>query len=403
MSVFHRLSRSLLAPFRGLPASVYIQSLATLINTMGGIAKLFLPLYFLERYHLPYGQIGLLMGCYGLGCFAGAYAGGALSDRMDARRLCGMLLLASGVLTISLALPLPVWAFIPLLLLTGLADGGFRPGNMRLVLEPCAPAMRPTAQGLHRVAFNLGTSLAGISGGLLAVYGYQWVFVAQGSSSLLACVWMGWAYRRYRVAAVTAGKSAADHNPEGGSPWRDAAFLQFIAGQLLIMTVFDQMYGTLGIFLREHYQLGPQWIGYLFTLNGLLVVALQVPVALRVSSWGLARSSHLGVLCIGGSFAVLNAGHGAPWALLAMLVLTLGELLLSPTWSAILMQRSEGRQRGRYLGVYAATWSGRTLYAPALGTWAYGQFGGATLWWLCALFGVLTVLLQAPALRRMLP
>lgn len=395
------LAQRLLSPFRGLPAGVYLQIVATLINTMGGIAKLFLPLYFLEHYRLPYGQIGLLMGCYGLGCFVGAYAGGALSDRQDTRRLCRGLLLASGLLTMSLALPLPVWGFVPLLLLAGLADGGFRPGNMRLVLEPCAPAQRATAQGLYRVAFNLGVSLAGISGGLLAVYGYQWVFIAQGISSLCACAWMGWAYRHYRIPAPPPA-AAANLARQGLSPWQDAAFLRFIAGQLLIMAVFDQMYGTLGMFLREHYRLGPQWIGYLFTLNGVLVVLLQVPIAQHIQRWGLARCSHLGVLGIGLSFCLLNAGSGAPWALLAMLVLTVGELLLSPTWSVIVMQCSEGRQRGRYLGIYSAAWSGRTLYAPALGTWVYGALGGATLWWLCGGAALLTVALQAGALRQML-
>ncbi|MCQ4146040.1 MFS transporter [Vogesella sp. AC12] len=396
------LAQRLVTPFRGLPAGVYIQIVATMINTMGGIAKLFLPLYFLERYRLPYGSIGLLMGCYGLGCVLGAYGGGALSDRLDTRKLCAALLLASGLLTMSLALPLPVWGFVPLLLLTGIADGGFRPGNMRLVLEPCAPAQRATAQGLYRVAFNLGTSLAGITGGLLAVYGYQWVFVAQGCASLLACLWLVAAYRRQPPQPGRAQAPAANLVEQDGSPWQDRAFLRFIAGQLLILAVFDQMYGTLGMFLREHYRLGPEWIGYLFTLNGLMVVALQVSIAHRVGRWGLQRCSHLGVLCIGMSFLLLNAGVAAGWALLAMLVLTIGELLLSPTWSVIVMQRSEGRQRGRYLGVYAAAWSGRTLYAPAIGTWAYGQFGGALLWWLCAGVALLTVLLQAGALRQML-
>lgn len=396
------LQRRFVAPFLGLPASVYIQIVATLINTMGGIAKLFLPLYFLERYQLPYTSIGLLMGCYGLGCVGGAYSGGALSDRIDTAKLCRLLLLASGVLTIMLALPLPVWAFVPLLILTGLADGGFRPGNMRLVLEPCPSEKRATAQGLYRVAFNLGTSLAGITGGLLAVYGYQWVFVAQGCSSLLACGWMLWAYHRYRLT-VPLHQAAANLAPQQGqSPWRDAAFLRFIVGQLLILAVFDQMYGTLGLFLREHYQLGPQWIGYLFTLNGLMVVALQVGIAHRIERWGLIRCSHIGVLATGFSFLLLNAGNGAQWALLAMLVLTIGELLLSPTWAAVAMHHSEGRQRGRYLGIYSAAWSGRTLYAPALGTWAYGHYGGAMLWWLCAAIALLTVAIQHSALRQML-
>ena len=171
------LGRKLLSPFRGLPASVYIQIAATLINTMGGIAKLFLPLFFLERYQLPYTQIGLLMSCYGLGMFAGSYLGGVLSDRFDSRHLACTLLLASGVLTLSLALSLPVWTYVPLLVACGLADGSFRPCNMRLVLEPCSPAQRPTAQGLYRMSFNLGSSLAGITGGLLAATattGYSW-------------------------------------------------------------------------------------------------------------------------------------------------------------------------------------------------------------------------------------
>ncbi|MEQ6291342.1 MFS transporter [Vogesella sp. GCM10023246] len=397
------LGRRVLTPFRGLPPSVYIQVVATLMNTMGGIAKLFLPLFFLERYQLSYGSIGLLMSCYGMGCFAGAYAGGALSDRLDARKLAAGLLLASGLCTLCLALPLPLWGYAPLLLLTGLADGGFRPGNMRLVLEPCSPELRPTAQGLYRVAFNLGTSLAGISGGLLAHYGYHWVFIAQGLCSLLACGWMAWAYRHYGIAQPArhahSGQLASGN---AGSPWRDAAFLQFMLGLLLIVAVFDQMYGTLGLFLRQHYGLGPQWIGYLFTLNGLMVVCLQVWIAQQVGRWGLRRCSQLAVLCMGGSFLLLNTGHGALWAVLAMAVLTIGELLLSPTWSSIVMLRSEGRQRGRYLGIYNAAWSGRALYAPALGTWAYGQFGGATLWWLCAAIGLITVLLQAGPLRRML-
>ena len=89
----------LIRPFRPLPAPVHIQVFATLVNNMGGIAKLFLPLFFLEHFQLGYGRIGLLMGLYGAGCVAGAYLGGQLSDRFDARRLCALLLAGSGLST----------------------------------------------------------------------------------------------------------------------------------------------------------------------------------------------------------------------------------------------------------------------------------------------------------------
>lgn len=392
----------LIRPFRPLPAPVHIQVFATLVNNMGGIAKLFLPLFFLEHFQLGYGRIGLLMGLYGAGCVAGAYLGGQLSDRFDARRLCALLLAGSGLSTFMLALPWQAGAYAPLLLVAGLCDGGFRPGNMRLVLEPCPPALRLTAQGYYRVAFNLGVSLAGLTGGLLASLGYHWVFVAQGSANLLACVWLVWAYRRWpATAGARAGAPSASPALATTSPWRDGPFLVFILGQLIIMAAFDQIYGTFSLFLREHYHASPSLVGMLFTLNGLMVVGLQVAIAHRVGRWGLIRSAQLGVLLTGGAYAFLNLGHGAFFAVITMVVLTVGELLLSPTWSALVMQHSEGRRRGSYLGLFNAAWSGRTLYAPALGTWVYGALGPALLWWSCVLLALLTMALHAYALPRM--
>jgi len=394
------LPQQLLAPFRGLPRSVYVQVTATLINNMGGSTKLFLPLFFLDHYRLGYTHIGLLMGLYGLGSFVGAYFGGSLSDRFAAHRLSQGLLAASGLCGLLLAVPLPLAAYPLLLLVAGLADGGFRPGNMRLVLEPCSPAQRPTAQGLLRMATNLGGALGGVVGGLLASVGFGWLFLVQGVTGLIGAAWMAASYRR---APPPASPAPAAASPEAGrSAWGDATFLLFVLGLLLALTVFDQIYGTLGLFLSEHYRLGPQWVGYLFTLNCVMVVLLQLPIAHRVGRWGLVRSSQLGVLCIGVAFLVLNLGNGAPWAMAAMVVLTLGELLVSPTWAALVMLRSEGRRRGQYMGIYNAAWAGRTLFAPALGTWAYGQFGGPLLWWLCAGVAALALALHGPVLPRLM-
>lgn len=395
------LRRQLISPFQGLPPSVYIQVVATLMNTMGGISKLFLPLFFLEQHQVSYGLIGVLMGCYGIGAFGGNYLGGVLSDRYDNRRLAAWLLTLSGAMTLSLAAPWPLWAYFPLLVLTGMADGAFRPCNMRLVLEPCQPADQPTAQGLYRMAFNLGTSLAGITGGLLAAFGYQWVFVAQGAATLLASAWVRLAYQRLGGEAPVHVVRAADVAGLA-SPWRDGAFLRFIVGLLLIVGVFDQMYGTMGLFLREHFKLGPQWVGYLFTINGLMVFALQVWIARRIDQWGLRRCAQAAVLLIGAGLMLLNAGLWAGWPLLSIAVMTLGELLISPSYSAIVMRCSEGRQRGRYLGIYSAAWGGRTLYAPAAGTWIYGHFGGQMLWWSCGAIAVLTVLLLQQPLGELL-
>ncbi|WP_031296910.1 MFS transporter [Pseudogulbenkiania ferrooxidans] len=395
------LLRSLSRPYRGLPPSVYIQVACSFINNVGGISKLFLPLYLRESYQLPYSQIGTLMAFYGAGMLAGSLKGGSLSDRFDSRALGVLALALSGLCMALLALQIPVWMFMPVLVLSGMADGGFRPINQRLALEPCTPQQRPVAQGMMRVAFNLGVAIAGVTSGFLAAYGYQWVYAANAAGTLLGACWMAWSYSRHREDTRPQARQAGDESALAG-PWRDASFLRAIFALVLVTLAFDQMYVTLALFLREHYQLGPQWVGYLFTINGLMVVALQIPVSRRILRWGLARSTQLGVLLTGSSFLWLNAGHGAQWAVLMMVTLTFGELLLSPSYAQLVMHRSEGRLRGSYLGLYNAAWNGRTLVAPALGTALYGQLGGAALWWLCALAACLSVAIQHNALKTML-
>ncbi|OHX17220.1 multidrug resistance protein [Chromobacterium amazonense] len=395
------LSR-MLRPYRGLPASVYVQIVCSFINNVGGMSKLFLPLYLRENYQLPYSQIGLLMAFYGMGMLAGSFKGGSLTDRFDSRKLAVMALALSGLCMLLLALQLPVWLFMPLLVIGGMADGGFKPISQRLALEPCAPQQRPVAQGMLRVAYNLGVAIAGVTAGFIAAWGYQWIYVANAAGALLGAAWMAWSYLRLGEQARPRPAHNAEEDASLPGPWRDRMFLRVIAALILVTLVFDQMYVTLGLFLREHYQLGPQWIGYLFTINGLMVVGLQIPVSRRILSWGVARCIQLGALLTGCAFLWLNAGQGPVWAILMIVTLTLGELLLSPTYSQLVMHRSEGRLRGSYLGLYNAAWSGRTLVAPALGTFLYGHVGGPALWWLCALAVCCSVALQHAPLRRML-
>lgn len=394
--------QTLLQPCRGLPATVYVQVVCSLINNIGGISKLFLPLFLREFYGVSYGHIGLMMGAYGAGSLIGAYKGGALSDHFDGRVLVTLFLAISGTCLILLGSGVPLWLFVPLLLVGGLADGAFRPVNQRLVLEPCQPGQRPMAQGMLRVAFNLGIAIAGTTGGILAAFGYHWVYVADGIASLLAAGWLVWAYRRYPLALVRHAAACEEQNTVLSGPWRDGAFLRLMLGMLLAITVFDQMFVTFGLFLREHYRLGPEWVGYLFSLNGLMIVCLQIPVSRRVLDWGLQRCAHLGVLLTGAGFLWLNAGTGVLWAVLAMVTLTFGELLISPTFSQLIMQRSEGRLRGRYMGVYTAAWSGRSLYSPMLGTFLYGAVGGARLWWLCLAAVSIAALIQHQPMQRIL-
>ncbi|WP_095144940.1 MULTISPECIES: MFS transporter [unclassified Pseudomonas] len=390
---------------RTLPRSVQLQLLATLLNSAGGIVKLFMPLYFLEVYGYDFSTIAWLMAAYGGGCILGAYVGGALSERLDSQWATGISLLLSGVFAVTLALTPPFALLLIVVPLVGIFDGAFRPANLRLVMEGSPQELQARVQGLHRVVFNLGVALAGLLAGTLVGFGYGYVFLFQGLLNLFGSfLLLGYALK-HAVGLWQLASIAATQKDTGdfavGSPWRDGFFLVFILGQLLALGIFDQMYGTFGIFLREHADAGPHWIAYLFSMNALLVVVLQLPVSRWIERHGIVIASRLGILLLGGAFLILNMGSHIIWAVLTMLVITAAELLLTPVWTLSVMNRSQGRQRGKYLGIFSAAWLGHSLYGPGVGAWLYGAYGGFTLWWICGGTGLLVFMLHYSTVSKL--
>jgi predicted MFS family arabinose efflux permease len=366
---------------------------------MGGMAKLFLPLYLHESYHVPFTWVGFMISAYGMGALIGSYKGGSLSDRIESSKLVRWFMTQSACCLFLLSLPIPLWLFAPVLLCAGLSDGAFRPVNQRLALEPCPVERRPQAQGMLRVAFNLGVAISGISGGFLAEFGFHWVYLSDAVAAMGAALWMSYAYRRFPVTLMPRGHQEGQAGPALQGPWKDPAYLRMMIGLIVAMAVFDQMYTTLGLFLRQQYHLAPHWLGYLFTINGLMVVILQVPIAHRIPLWGVGRCALLGVMMCGASYLLLLLGQGPVWAILMAIAITCGELLQSPSFVQLVMIRSEGRLRGRYMGLYSAVVGGRTLYAPAIGGWVYGTFGYSVMWPGCAALSLLAVALQFGAVR----
>ena len=391
---------------RALPRVVQLQLLATLCNSAGGIVKLFMPLFFYEAYGFDFTVIALLMAAYGAGCIVGAYSGGVLSEYVDCQWVAGFSLLFSGLFAAALALYLPLALLFLVVPLVGFFDGAFRPANLRLVMDASPKQLQIRVQGLHRVVFNLGVALAGVMAGALVSLGYGYVFLFQGAVNVLGSVCLvGYALKHAGRIRVHVGVAA--NGPQRGvlalkgSPWKDRLFLVFIVGQLLALGVFDQMYGTFGLFLREHAAAGPEWIAYLFSMNALLVVLLQMPVTRWIERHGVVIASRLGACLLSCAFLFLNAGSHIGWAIVTMLTITAAELLLTPAWTLAVLERSQHRQRGKYLGIFSAGWLGHSLYGPSVGAWLYGAYGGPTLWWICALVGGTVFLLHYSTIARL--
>ena len=105
------------------------------------------------------------------------------------------------------------------------------------------------------------------------------------------------------------------------------------------------------------------------------------------------------LLCAG--FGLLPLGSSLGYAALTVVIWTTGEMLALPLSGAVVVDRSGPGNSGRYMGVYSLSFGVAFLIAPVIGTWVYGAYGPATLWYGIGMLGM-PLLVGAMLLSRWL-
>ena len=98
----------------------------------------------------------------------------------------------------------------------------------------------------------------------------------------------------------------------------------------------------------------------------------------------------LGYLLVGGGFALNTFAHTLTALILAMAVVTLGEMVMVPVSAAYVADLAPAHMRGRYMGVYGLVWAAALIIGPSLGMKLLA-LGPAFLWPSCGALGLVAV------------
>jgi MFS family permease len=388
--------------FLGFSRTIYLLGASNLVMSAGrSAAWLFLPILIYTAYHLSFLYVGLLVSLVIPVSLLASILGGAASDRYGRRPFVAYPPLANALVSLllyafwnqGLSVVMGLWAAS---MFFGSVGGGAQNALMTDVSEE---TRRMSVFSLLRIFGNVGFAISPALGGLLASqFGIPVVFlVACGASlvgGLILTLFLG----------ETRPESAPSARPLGeraSFPFYDSTFVAF--GVLGIgLTLAAGQFGTaLTLFSVGVRHFSYEQVGWLYSLNGIIVVTLQMPIA-----WGLKRRHLLwmavGTLCYGGAYAIFYVGTVYAAFLLAMGVLTIGENLVSPLQNTIVAAMARTEDRGSYFGAYAAITNGANVFSPSLGTLLLGTGNPLLLW---GAFGLLTVVVAAGylALRRRLP
>jgi predicted MFS family arabinose efflux permease len=272
-----------------------------------------------------------------------------------------------------------------------LLNDAFRPANSAAIAAISTPENRTRSFSMNRLAVNLGWAIGGGLGGLVASYSYHALFWIDGLTNILAAALL---FLVLSKDHHTQGHRKDRTKPEQEPAYRDRIFMIFIALTILFAICFFQNFSTIPLFYRRVCLIDTSFIGLTMTLNGLMIVALEMPLVYFLE--GRFRTTAIiavGMLLMCVAFVLFNLmPPGYNVAVGFTLLITIGEMLSMPFMNTFWTSRIKAHNPGGYAGWYSAAWSIAQVTGPVLGSLLAYRAGFPALWWLVASVCVLGAL-----------
>ena len=351
----------------------------------------FFALFLTDKYDIGLREVGVLMGVYSLAGLVGGAVGGALADRMGRKPilLVGLLASATGNLAFVLVGEFALLYVVAVTLGVLGSVGG--PAAQAMMADLLPEEQRAEGYSIMRVEFNLAVTIGPMLGGLLAGVSYVLLFSIDALTSVITAVVLLVALRETRPETTESAEpeTLVETFRGYGEVLRDVPFMLFVLLGLLVSLVYHQMNNTLPVYMRDAHGYKPYWFGLLLTINAAIVVLTQFWVTRRVRRYPRLLVMAASALVYAVGFGMYGFVAGFALFVVAMVIITVGEMMLVPVSQAMAADFAKEHMRGRYMAVFGFSFS----IASALGTWLAGvvidAWGHNWVWYLSGMGGVL--------------
>lgn len=355
--------------FREYPKQFWLLLGASFIDGLGGALLFpFFALYITARFHVGMTTVGIIFGLFSISAIAGSSVGGALSDRLGRKRMIIFGLIASALITLMMGLANDIRMFFVAAVLVGLFANMGDPARQAMVADLLPPEQRADGYGLMRIVMNLAVTIGPAIGGFMAARSYLTLFITDAVASTITA-FIVFIFIKESMPEKQAGEQHESFTQTFLGyvvAFRDKVFMAFIAASILITTVYMQMNTTLSVYLRDIHHVPTQYYGYLISMNALLVVLFQFAITRKTKRFRPLHVIAAGAFLYGIGFGMYGVANSYVFFIIAMLIITLAEMLIVPVSQAVVALLSPEAMRGRYMAVFGFSWAIPSAIGPLL-------------------------------------
>jgi MFS family permease len=347
----------LFAPYRGLDRRVYLLAATRCVNTMGfSIVMPFMAMYLVEQRHAKGATYGLVYLIAGLAASLSQGISGELADRLGRRRVMITALGLRAINMIALGVAVTRGASVNVLGLLIVSNGVlralFEPAAAAAVTELAPPELRIAAFGLQRIGVNVGWALGPALGGAFAHASYGAMFFFAAPMTLLAGFAAAQVADRPRTACLPEAQSRLTPRALLRTLRDHPRFVSYLGLVLGGSILTNQLFSTLSVFSKTELGFSEGTIGLVYTVNGLLVVLLQIPATAVIDARGPRFALYAGPIMYSVAYAALGFAHSFTQVTAAVAFLTVGEVVFSPALSDMAVYLGDPRRLGRAFGTF---------------------------------------------------
>jgi len=377
------------------PRVFWILMVITFIDRIGGALLFpFFALYITSKFGVGMADVGVLFAAFALSSFVGSAIGGALTDRFGRKGIIIFGLFASSMSALAMGLANSFQMFFALAFFVGILTDVAGPAHQAMVADILPEDKRADGYGMLRIAFNLSVTIGPAIGGLLAAKSYLTLFITDAAISLVTVVLIALFIPETKPQShpdepeQTVASSFAGY----GKVFRDSAFILFLGAVMLQIFTYMNMNTTLGVYLRNEHGTSEWHYGMLLSLNAAMVVLMQFPITRRIKVYPPMLMMAFGTLLYAIGFAMYGFVSVYFMFVTAMVILTIGEMIVTPVAQALVASFAPEDMRGRYMAV-----SGLSFGIPfAVGPYFAGLIiDGPTpqyLWYIAGFIGLLSAI-----------